>query len=103
MSKDDDFCSRCGSAVYDNDNISSSDDISCSNYSGHSHEKQSFQNGSSYNYNIGNRNYSEQYKSAQNSKVNKKGLFWTIVIIVLWMSGAIFGLIEEFLDNVGNF
>ena len=42
ISKDDDFCSHCGSAVYGDNNYSGNDLIDCDNYKGHSHEKQTF-------------------------------------------------------------
>ena len=43
LSKDDDFCSHCGAAVYP-DNSDYSEDISCTGYEGHSHEKTTYTN-----------------------------------------------------------
>lgn len=47
LSKDDDFCSHCGSAVYGNDNISTGS-ISCDDLKGHSHEKTSYSQPQNY-------------------------------------------------------
>lgn len=42
LSKDDDFCSHCGAAVYGENDYSESDKINCDNNRQHSHEKQTF-------------------------------------------------------------
>ena len=77
ISKDDDFCSHCGSAVYGHDDHSSSAEIDCDNYKGHTHEKQSY----------------DTYTRPQTVKkaVDKKkkngcsGLIFTIFIILMTM------------------
>ncbi|MGN1090859.1 MAG: hypothetical protein ACI4Q6_10700 [Huintestinicola sp.] len=47
LSKDDDFCSHCGSAVYGNDNISTGT-LSCDDIDGHSHEKTTYSQPQNY-------------------------------------------------------
>lgn len=42
LSRDDDFCSHCGAAVYADNEDFAGDDISCDSYSGHSHEKTTY-------------------------------------------------------------
>lgn len=45
LSKDDDFCSHCGSAVYGDDNYTGNESINCDNYKDHDHKKQTFSEG----------------------------------------------------------
>ncbi len=42
LSKDDDFCSRCGAAVYNTENYSGDNLIDCSRQPDHSHEKTTY-------------------------------------------------------------
>lgn len=42
LSKDDDFCSYCGAAVYGENDVSENDKINCDNDRRHSHAKQTF-------------------------------------------------------------
>lgn len=75
LSRDDDFCSHCGSAVYE-DNADYS--IDCSQIPGHTHEKQTFTQsdpGMSQSY---------QSRSDNSPDVKKKGkgLFYLIAIII---------------------
>ncbi len=102
LSKDDDFCSHCGAAVYDTENYSDISSIDCSNYKEHSHEKQSFSE-NTYVYSLrsaltgraaenipsaknNNSHYSKSYtnKGSKNSGSHKKGILsWIIWLFII--------------------
>ena len=103
ISKDDDFCSRCGSAVYD-DNTSYS--VDCSQFSGHTHEKQSFSGKNSYEL---NRTGSPDRTSYGSSGKKKGGGFIKVILIFMLLSmfaAPLMELLDEiiwFLEDAFNF
>lgn len=93
FSKDDDFCSNCGSAVYDDNSENS---IDCSQIPGHTHEKQTFSGSGSYQ---ANRDFPQSRPAAEpKGKKKSAGCINSIVIavIVYWFVKMIFGSWEEF-------
>ena len=86
FSKDDDFCTHCGSAVYDDNSENS---IDCSQIPGHTHEKQTF-SGSAEN----------QKRTYQEPSVKKKGngCVGNIFLIII-----VFVLIDMIFGGIGNF
>ena len=103
LSKDDDFCSHCGSAVYD-DNTDYS--IDCSQIKGHTHEKQTFSENTAYPQQNSSYNRSSTDTSPEAKKKGKGCLNLIILIIVINVLADVFfgGLSElfEFLENLLN-
>ncbi len=78
MSRDDDFCSHCGCAVYGDDDYTT--DIDCDNYEDHSHEKESYS--SPY---TSHPTFSAQ-NNGKNPEAKKSGCLPVIAVIVfLWI------------------
>lgn len=92
LSKDDDFCSHCGSAVYE-DNTDFS--IDCSDIPGHTHEKQSFtqsdQSASQY--------YREPRQN-NSAKPKKKANGCLVVIIFVIAINVLFDIIASLIDKL---
>ena len=87
LSKDDDFCSHCGAAVYP-DNSDYSANISCTGYEGHSHEKTTYTKPYST---ISENGRTEQPKqsgsqSAQNGKSKNSGCVVAIIVFIFIVS-----------------
>lgn len=78
LSRDDDFCSHCGAAVYGNDNASGGN-ISCDTISGHVHEQQSF--------------------SGRNDSQPKKGTGCVTVIVVIFVLNFIISVLGALSDQ----
>jgi len=95
LSKDDDFCSHCGSAVYE-DNADYS--VDCSQIPGHTHEKQSFTQNNTASY----RDYS-QSGSAGSPEVKVKGKLkgCLSVIVFIIILNVLFDIIGAILSNLG--
>ena len=90
LSKDDDFCSHCGSAVYE-DNADYS--IDCSDIPGHTHEKQTFTQNDAPSY----RDY-RQSDPGKSPEVKPKGkakgcLSVVVFVIILYVFFDIIGAI----------
>lgn len=99
LSKDDDFCSYCGSAVYD-DNTDYS--IDCSQIKGHTHEKQTFSENSSYqSYRQTSSNSSPEAKKKGKGCLTLIIFFIVINVIAEMLSGGFAGLVE-LLGNLLN-
>lgn len=85
LSKDDDFCSHCGAAVYSDDGDFSAPD--CSSYeSGHTHEKQS--------YSAPNTQNSSRSTPAAKPKGSGCVTAIAIIIILMFVLPALFELIS---------
>ncbi len=94
LSKDDDFCSHCGSAVYE-DNTDYS--IDCSQIPGHTHEKQTF------TQNDPRMSQSYQSDSAGSPDVKPKGKLkgCLSVIVFIIILNVLFDIIGAILSNLG--
>lgn len=101
LSKDDDFCSHCGAAVYGDDEDHSAN-ISCEDFEdGHSHEKVTYtseytthQTKTPYNAN----RYGNTSSNTQATKKKSKGgfaLFWILLIVSAFIIEIIGSIIEE--------
>lgn len=77
ISTDDDFCSRCGAAVFSEDDYTASENIKCEDYKGHSHEKTSYEEKTSYDV------YKNAYNKAHGSGGDDKAKENIILIIVV--------------------
>ena len=90
LSKDDDFCSHCGSAVYGNDDYSENSKISCSNYSDHSHEKQTFSQSSYSRPSVNGSSMRDHTRRSEErnkkSKPHSGGWFVSVVIFIIVMN-----------------
>ena len=95
FSKDDDFCSNCGSAVYDDNSENS---IDCSQIPGHTHEKQTFSGSGSYQ---ANRDYPQSRLSPESKKKGKGSGCVSLIVIIIILNvfiNMIFGGLEELFD-----
>lgn len=94
LSKDDDFCSHCGSAVYE-DNTDFS--IDCSDIPGHTHEKQSFTQSDP------RMSQSYQSDSGKSPEVKPKGKLkgCLSVIVFIIILNVLFDIIGAILSNLG--
>lgn len=94
LSKDDDFCSHCGSAVYE-DNTDYS--IDCSQIPGHTHEKQTF------TQNDTRMSQSYQSDSGRSPEVKPKGKLkgCLSVIVFIIILNVLFDIIGAILSNLG--
>ncbi|MDD7280028.1 MAG: hypothetical protein SOT68_09510 [Oscillospiraceae bacterium] len=94
LSKDDDFCSHCGSAVYE-DNTDYS--IDCSQIPGHTHEKQTF------TQNDPRMSQSNQSNSEKSPEVKPKGKLkgCLSVIVFIIILNVLFDIIGAILSNLG--
>lgn len=103
LSKDDDFCSYCGSAVYE-DNTEYS--VDCSQIKGHTHEKQTFSENTAYPRRNSSYTVSTTNTSPEAKKKGKGCLNLIIIIIVInVLADILFGGISEmfeFLENILN-
>ncbi|MGN0602489.1 MAG: hypothetical protein ACI4I2_00790 [Oscillospiraceae bacterium] len=88
MSKDDDFCSHCGSAVWGEDYVSQDAAINCDTMKDHSHDKVTYsksERGEGVHipegYKPYNPTYSRSPKAAEKSK-NGKGVLAVISTVV---------------------
>lgn len=97
LSKDDDFCSHCGSAVYD-DNTEYS--VDCSQIPGHTHEKQSFSENNTYSQH--KQSYSQTDSDASN-EIKKKGKGCLNLIIILFVIRVLFNLFSEIIEDFADF
>lgn len=104
LSKDEDFCSYCGSAVYD-DNTGSS--IDCSQIKGHTHEKQTFSEKDVYRY--GRDNVSVRPEPSANAPKKKNGFLKFVIILIvinvvadMFFGGlsGLFEFLEMLLDEI---
>lgn len=81
LSRDDDFCSHCGAAVYGHEDFSQGT-LSCDEVKGHSHEKTSFSGGT--------QTASEGYQRGMAEVKKVKGhKGWIVFIIALSFIGSI--------------
>lgn len=94
LSKDDDFCSHCGSAVYE-DNADYS--IDCSQIPGHNHEKQTF------TQNDPRMSQSYQSNSERSPEVKPKGKLkgCLSVVVFIIILNVLFDIIGAILSNLG--
>ncbi|MGN0637518.1 MAG: hypothetical protein ACI4J0_04025 [Huintestinicola sp.] len=100
LSKDDDFCSNCGSAVYD-DNTDYS--VNCSQIKGHTHEKQTFSDNTASPQQY--RSYSNTGSSSSPEKKKKgSGCLNLIILIIVInvLADVFFGGISELFEFLGN-
>lgn len=95
LSKDDDFCSHCGCAVYGNDD-NYSENISCESIDkNHSHEKVTYTSAYSNHKNTKNGTARQNYGSA-NSKNQKNGSCLIAIIILFIVASFLIEIINEF-------
>ncbi|MCI7767287.1 MAG: hypothetical protein MSJ26_04805 [Oscillospiraceae bacterium] len=87
FSKDDDFCSNCGSAVYDDNSENS---IDCSQIPGHTHEKQTFSGSGSYESNLD----IPQSRPAAEQKSKKKGSGCVSIFIIFIIVSVVIDMIS---------
>ncbi|MGN1105747.1 MAG: hypothetical protein ACI4RH_03785 [Huintestinicola sp.] len=102
LSKDDDFCSFCGNAVYDDNSESS---IDCSQIPGHTHEKQTFTENTTYTRQ--NSSYNKSTSTSPEATKKGKGCLNLIILIIAInvLADVFFGGISElfeFLENILN-
>lgn len=100
LSKDDDFCSFCGSAVYE-DNTDYS--VDCSQIPGHTHEKQSFSESKANSSQ--SRSYQQTEPAAPSKKKKKHSGCLTLIILIIVINGlanVFFGGISNLFDFLEN-
>lgn len=87
LSRDDDFCSRCGAAVYP-ENSDYSEDISCTGYAGHSHEKTTYTRPYSTLSGNGRTEQPKQSgsRNAQSGKSKNSGCVIAVIIFIVIVS-----------------
>lgn len=91
LSKFDDFCSHCGSAVYGSDDFSQGT-ISCDDIKGHSHEKTTYStgpivNGPAYN----GRDFTQMRDNVPQTKKNSGVGCFVVIIIAI----AVFSILGD--------
>lgn len=90
LSKDDDFCSHCGSAVYGSDNISTGT-LSCDEIEGHSHEKTTYSQSRNYtrtsDYNGKDFTRAPDPPKRKPKKKQPMGCIITFIVISVILSG----------------
>lgn len=90
LSRDDDFCSHCGAAVYGNDNYSDSAMISCDSISGHDHRQETFsQSGYTSGPVVNGPDYKGKDFTKMPDKTPKKkagGIVKLIIVVIIIMS-----------------
>lgn len=88
MSKDDDFCSHCGSAVWGENDISTGAAINC-NSDGHTHDKVTYdrtERGEGVHIPEGYRPYNPTNNTSNTSSSGKRNPVGTIIIIIVALS-----------------
>lgn len=96
LSRDDDFCSHCGAAVYGDEDFSQGT-LSCDEVKGHSHEKTTFSGGTS----AASGSYQRRDRADNKKKNGAKG--WIVFIIALSFIGSIIDEMDgEFFETLGE-
>lgn len=91
LSKDDDFCSHCGSAVYAEEDHSSSEQIKCTNF--HTHEKrESFQR---YDSARAERKTREKKKMTLFGFVKVMVIIWILFNVAEALLAALFAIVSS--------
>lgn len=106
MSKDDDFCSHCGSAVWGEDYVSQDASIRCDTLDNHSHDKVTYsksERGEGVHipegykpYNPTNQHYDKKADTAKKSSKAASGIVKTVITLVVIK--MIFEMISQFFD-----
>lgn len=104
MSKDDDFCSHCGSAVWGEDYVSQDVSIRCDTMKDHSHDKVTYSNserGEGVHIPEGYKPYNptnggNTYKSGKNSKAGK---VISTGVVIFFILKAVVKILKAFLEQ----
>lgn len=103
MSKDDDFCSHCGSAVWGEDFVSNNAAINCDSLENHTHDKVTYsrtERGEGVHIPEGYRPYNPTNNNTNTSSAGKGNLVGVMITIavIITIIGSFVGAISDFLD-----
>ena len=100
LSKDDDFCSHCGAAVFGSNNYSASS-VSCAGSKGHDHDKLTYDSRLGSYVSLSGKEVPVHIKSdsgsISNDKVKKAA---AIIGIILFLISFLIPLFIDFIDEV---